>query len=240
VKRREYILALIAGAIVLIAVAERLVFSPLGQAWHRLADRVSAQQAALASAEGLLKRADMLRARYRSSAAAAEGDPDTRKIDFLTFLQSSAGRAGVRVGTETPTRVAWRGQVSPGAGRSDQGVRYGECTVSLTFSSSMEALVRFLTELAAGKEAVRVRYLSLVGEDPAGRSLKVTLRLSTVVLSAEAGQPAEPHAGRSPGLVAVGLGGVGWWSGASGGSAEGRGEDATGWGEVGERVEAEP
>ena len=221
-KRREHILALVAGAIVLIAVAERLVLSPLRQAWQGLADRVSAERAALVSAEGLLKRADTVRARYRGSAGAVEGDPDTREIEFLAFLQASAGRAGVRVASEQPALV-WRGQVAQGGRRSDDAVRYGECTVTWTFTSSVEALVRLLTELGAGKEPVRVRRLVLTAQDPAGRSLQVTLVLSTVVLPAEAPRLALPAAGPGPGPVAVvGLSGAGW----------GR--------EGGERVEARP
>jgi hypothetical protein len=239
VKRREYILALVAGAVVLAAVAERLVLSPLGRAWQGLADHVSTQRAALASAQGLLKRAETLRARYQSSALTLEGDPDTRKIDFLMFLQSSAGRAGVRVTSETPALV-WRRQAGPGAGRTSAAVGYGECTVSLAFTSSVEALVRFLTELAAGKEAVRVRSLQLTSEDLEGRSLKVTLRLSTVVLPAEVRRPAGAQAERSPSLVALGLTQAGWWGAAGAGSATGAGEAATGRGGVEERGEVGP
>lgn len=261
-KRREYILALIAGAIVLVAVAQRLVLSPLRGAWQGLAARVSARRAALVSARELLKRADTLQARYRSSAAAVEGDPDTRQIAFLAFLQSAAGRAGVRVASEKPTLV-WQGQGGRGAGAGGRVVRYGECTVSLNFTSSLEALVHFLTELAAGEEAVRVRSLQVAAQDPGGRSLKVTLRLSVVVLPSEAQRLASAETGRSPGapqpppglrplkgfgpqagrtgaLAVLGFGGAEWWGGAGAGSAKGPERGAAGTDEVRERAEAQP
>jgi hypothetical protein len=239
-KRREHILALVAGAIVLAAVGQWLVLGPLVRAWQGLKDRVSVQEKALVAAQELVKRAGTLQARYQSSARTVEGDPDTRQIEFLAFLQSAAGRAGVKVTQEKPSPPVWRGQAGQRGRGTDRGVRYGECTVSLTFSSSLEAVVRFLTELAAGQEAVRVRSLRLTAQNSAGRSLEVSLRLSTVVLPAEARQPTLPQAGQGLSPMGLALGGAGWWGEAGAGWRKGLEREAADGGEVGERVEARP
>jgi nucleotide-binding universal stress UspA family protein len=239
-KRREYTLVVVAGAIVAAVVGERLVLSPLVGAWQGLKERVSAQQGALVAAQALVKRADTIQARYRSSARTVEGDPDTRAIEFLAFLHAAAGRAGVKVTAEKPSPPVWRGQQVRRGSVTDRGVGHAECTVNLTFTSSLEAVVRFLTELAAGEEAVRVLTLTVIAQDPGGQSLGVTLRLSTVILPVEARQPTLSRAGQSLSPMAFALGGAGWGGEAGETLPEDLEREAGGGSDEAERMEARP
>lgn len=191
-ERRRRVLVLVAVVVVAAAVLDRVVLGPVAGLWRGLSARLSARQAELSAARELIKRAESMRAQYRRLARYVEGEPGTRESEFLAFLHAASQRAGVRIASEKPVRN-WRG------GRG--AVRYAETTVSLTFTSSLEALVRFLVELAAGEEPVRVRSVRIVGQDPAGRSLEVALRLSTVILpGGSEGTAAGPRRGAgSPG-----------------------------------------
>lgn len=187
-KRRERLLAVLAGVVVVLAVADRLVMGPLTGVWQGQSQRLAFGQAELIDARELLKRKDSLLARYQGLTTRVEGEVGAQESDFLAFLHTAAGRAGVEIASEKPTR-SWRvwssksaSQPTPGSGREVGSLRYAETTVSLTFTCSLEALVRLLAELGAAGEAVRVRSLRIASADPAGRSLEVSLRLSTVLL----------------------------------------------------------
>lgn len=193
-KRRERLLAVLAGVVVVLAVADRLLLGPLTGVWQGQSQRLAFGQAELIDARELLKRKDSLLARYQGLTSRAEGEVGAQESEFLAFLHTAAERAGVEIASEKPTR-SWRvwssksaSQPTPGSGGEMGSLRYAETTVSLTFTCSLEALVRFLVECAAGEsngsagEAVRVRSLRIASADPAGRSLEVSLRLSTVLL----------------------------------------------------------
>ena len=174
-KRRERILALLAGGVLALALAELLVLGPLAGLWQRTKVELGASRAELAAARELIKREDTLKARYRKLASRVEGEVGTREARFLAFLQSAADRAGLKIGSENPRRRSYRSRGSESLPRT-------ESSVGLAFACSMEALVRFLVELAAGEEAVRVSQLEVTSLDPAGRSLKVSLHLTTLTL----------------------------------------------------------
>jgi len=191
-KRRERILVILAAGVIALAVADRLVLGPLSGAWHGLSERLTARQAELTAARELIKREDSLRERYRVlvkqvAGGAGAHDVGARESAFLTFLQRCADRAGLEIAKEKPTRRAREHQVSR-RNRKNGVKRYTETTVSLSFTCSMEALVRFLAEAGAGGsdgaagEPVRVCSLRISSLDPAGRSLEVSLSLSTVAL----------------------------------------------------------
>ncbi len=189
-KRRERLLAVLAGVVVVLAVADRLLLGPLTGVWQGQSQRLAFGRAELIDARELLKRKDSLLARYQGLTSRAEGEVGVQESEFLAFLNTAAGRAGVEIASEKPTR-SWRvwssksaSQPTPGSGREAGSLRYAETTVSLTFTCSLEALVRLLAELGAAGEAVRVRSLRIASADPAGRSLEVSLRLSTVLLPA--------------------------------------------------------
>ena len=189
-RRRERLLAVLAGVVVVLAVADRLLMGPLVSVWQGQSQRLAFSQAELIDARELLKRKDSLLARYQGLTTRVEGEVGAQESDFLAFLHTAAGRAGVKIASEKPTR-SWRvwssksaSQRTPGSGREVGSLRYAETTVSLTFTCSLEALVRLLAELGAAGEAVRVRSLRIASADPAGRSLEVSLRLSTVLLPA--------------------------------------------------------
>ena len=203
-KRRERLLAVVAGVVVALAVADRLVMGPLVGLWKGQSQRLALSQAELLDARELLKRKDSLLARYHGLTARVEGEVGARESQFLAFLHAAAQRAGIEIASEKPTRswYVWSSasasDQSPGSGPQTGWLRYAETTVSLTFTCSLEALVRFLVECGAGQsdlqtdgpvggaggEAVRVRYLRIASLDPAGKSLEVSLRLSTVLLPA--------------------------------------------------------
>ena len=174
-ERRRRVLVLVAVVVVAVAVVDRVVLRPVAGLWRATSARLSARQAELAAARELIKRGDSLRDRYQTLARYVEEEPGTRESNFLALLHAAAERAGVEIASEKPVRN-WRGGRRPGS------IRHAETVVSLTFTSSLEALVRLLTELAAGGEPVRVRSVRIVSLDPAGRSLEVALRLSTVIL----------------------------------------------------------
>lgn len=189
-KRRERILAVVASAVLVLAVVDLLVLGPLAGVWQRLKADLTARRAELVAARELIKRDDALRSRYRRLAARVEGDVGVRESRFLAFLRTSAERAGLEIATEKPSRRSH--------GRRGSGsLRSTESAVGLTFTCSMEALVRFLVELAAGEEAVRVTKLDVTSLDPAGRSLKVSLGLTTLALPAAEEPAPEAAAGRT-------------------------------------------
>lgn len=195
-KSRERILALVAGAVLVLAVAELLVLGPLARRWERTKEDLDARQAELAAGRELIKREGQLRTRYQELASRVEGEVGARESRFLTFLQEAAERAGLQIASEKPSRRSY-------GGRGQGSFRYTESTVNLTFTCSMDALVRFLAGLGAGEEAVRVRQLEVTSLDPAGRSLKVSLYLTTLALPLtegpvpEAGAPSTQQRGET-------------------------------------------
>ena len=190
-KSRERILALVAGAVLVLAVAELLVLGPLARRWQRTKEHLGARRAELAAGRELIKRESQLRARYRELASRVEGAVGARESRFLGFLQGAANRAGLQIASEKPSRRSY-------GARGQGSLRYTESTVNLTFTCSMEALERFLAELAGGEEAVRVRQLEVTGLDPAGRSLKVSLYLTTLALPLTEGLVPEASAEGAP------------------------------------------
>jgi len=188
-KRRERLLAILAVAVLALVVADRLVLGPVTTLWKGLNQRLAVRRAELTAARELVSRSEDLRARYQALATSVEEEAGTRESTFLAFLHTAAGSAGLEIVSERPAR-AWHGGRGPGT------LRYAETTVSLTFTCSMEALVRFLYELEVGQEPVRVRQLRVTSLDPAGRALEVSVRLSTVVLP-----PVEKLAKRRGGQV---------------------------------------
>ncbi len=206
-RRRERLLAVLAGVVVVLAVADRLLMGPLTGVWQGQSQRLAFGQAELIDARELLKRKDSLLARYHGLTTRVEGEVGAQESDFLAFLHTAAGRAGVEIASEKPTR-SWRvwspksaSQRTPGSGRKVGSLRYAETTVTLTFTCSLEALVRLLAELGAAGEAVRVRSLRIASAGPAGRSLEVSLRLSTVLLPALGGPAVGSGGGTGPDSV---------------------------------------
>ena len=185
-KKRERILLVLAVGVIAVAVADRLVLGPLTGAWQGLNHTMTSRRAELTAARELIKRGDSLREHYRALAEQVTGeagvqDVGNRESAFLAFLQRCADQADLEIDKEKPTRRA-RDHQLPGRGRGDDVKRYTETTVSLSFTCSIEPLVRFLAEVGAGEEPVRVCSLRVSSPDPAGQPLEVSLSLSTVAL----------------------------------------------------------
>jgi len=181
-KQRERKLTIIAAVVAGLLLLDRLLLGPFLGAWESTGVRLRAQRSELAFARQLIRREDTLRARARTVVAPTQVEPGIRANDFLGFVHGAAQRSRLTIASEKPSiRVYGR--------RGGETPVYAESSLSLTFTCSMEELVRFLAELAAGDQPVRVVALQLTGLDPGGRALKVTLALSTVALVEEGGNP---------------------------------------------------
>ncbi|MCK4300378.1 MAG: hypothetical protein KAX80_12630, partial [Planctomycetes bacterium] len=90
-KRRERLLAVLAGVVVVLAVADRLLLGPLTGVWQGQSQRLAFGQAELIDARELLKRKDSLLARYQGLTSRAEGEVGAQESEFLAFLNTAAG-----------------------------------------------------------------------------------------------------------------------------------------------------
>lgn len=170
-------LALTAGAVLLLALAARMVIGPAWERWRQARGHIVRDVETLERHQRLLASQEPIRRQYQAVAAYGVeiGSDETELTDLLQQLELAATQTGVRVTDLKPRAATTPTAASAGA----PGARL--VAVEMDAEGSMAALIQLLQTLRQGKLLVRVDRLRVNALDQPG-VLRFNMVLAKVIL----------------------------------------------------------
>lgn len=172
-KNREKLLAYGAIGLFALFVADRLVFSPLVNAWKDRTTRIAELTQNLSRGTLLLDREQAIRNRW----AAMKSDSLPANVSVAeTEIYKSAERWAQE------SQVTFNG-IAPQRRRADD--EYPTLEYQLDASGSMETITKFLFELEKDPLPLKVENLEIAARDSTGQVLSLGVRFSGLLLTPE-------------------------------------------------------
>lgn len=176
---RERLLAIVAGVCLGLLLADRLLFTPLWQAWRSRATEVQRLQVEVARAKALVEQESHMRQwRQDTNARLLASAPAEAENQLINQVDGWARITGLTV---TALRPDWQ-PANPG----------GEAIIQLQVSAvgRLETVVRFLHTIDTSPLAVAVDQVEMAQNTSDNTALSVELRLSALCLQPAAAAPA--------------------------------------------------
>jgi|SRR5256885_6457510 hypothetical protein len=164
---RQRLLALIAGAAVLLLVLDHLVFTPLVKTWEERSVEIAALQKSITNGHSLIDRAARTQSLWHEMETnALPKDPAQAEQEVISSIDKWGRLSGTDLGSIKPQ---WK------RGATE---RYSllECHVDAT--GNVSALTRFLYEIEKSPLALRIDTLDLTSHDDVGQKLTLSLVVS--------------------------------------------------------------
>ena len=171
IKNRQQLLLILAAAVVGVFIADRLVFTPLTNAWTARSERITDLRNRVTKGESLLKLGQDYRARW--SQMRTNTLPNTPSLAEQQLLKAVNGWA-------QESRITLTSE-SPQPKRDADDYLTLQCRVEAT--GSLDAVARFLYAIEHDPLAVRIDTVELSARDTTGQQLNLGLQLSGLVLN---------------------------------------------------------
>lgn len=170
--RRQRLLAIVAGAGVLLLFLDRLVFTPLTDTWNaHAAEIVRLQQTVAAGRGSILRAAQTQRVWSEMETNALPKDPALAEQELLAAFDTWGRANNVELGSIRPQ---WK------RGTTD---RYSVLECRVDASGSLTTLTHFLYELERSPLPLRVDSVELTSRDDGGQRLNLALVVSGLRLA---------------------------------------------------------
>jgi hypothetical protein len=173
ITRRQQSLGLVAIAVVALLTGDRLLYSPLSQAWKARAARVAQLKKSVADGTRLLEREARLRALWagmRTNTLSGEESAAGNLLLKAFDRWSQASRIGIS-------------SIKPQKRTTDEGETM-ECRVDAF--GSLPSLTRFLYEIEQDPLGVKVEVIEIAARDTGGEQLTLGLQVSGLYLNSGA------------------------------------------------------
>jgi hypothetical protein len=171
IKNRQQLLLIVAGAIIGLYLADRLVVTPLTKVWKERSDRITQLRKQVGDAEQILKREASIRERWKQmQKGVLPVNNSVAEEQVLKAFDSWSQSSRVSILGITPQ---WR--------KDSEDYRTLECRVDA--SGDLGTLSRFLYEIERDPLGIRMQSIELTARDTQGRQLSLGLQLSGVVFT---------------------------------------------------------
>jgi Tfp pilus assembly protein PilO len=170
IKNRQQILTIGAVVVVGIFLADKLIISPLGQAWTSRSKRVAELRKKVADGNQLLKREQALRGRWQQMRG--NTFPDNQSLSeqkLLKALDQWAKDSGI---TLTSLSQQWKYDA--------EDYRTLQCRVE--GAGNLNAVSRFLYEMEKSPNALKLDSLDISSHDNEGQQITLGMQVSGLVL----------------------------------------------------------
>jgi Tfp pilus assembly protein PilO len=171
IKNRQQLLLILAAGVVGVFIADRIVFTPLTNAWKARSERITDLRNRVTKGESLLKLGQDYRARW--SQMRTNTLPNTPSLAEQQLLKAVNGWA-------QESRITLTSE-SPQPKRDADDYLTLQCRVEAT--GSLDAVTRFLYAIEHDPLAVRIDTVELSTRDTTGQQLNLGLQLSGLVLN---------------------------------------------------------
>jgi translation initiation factor IF-2 len=170
---RQQLLAIVAGAAIVLLLGDRLVISPLTRAWKERSQKIATLKKDITQGEMLLDREDRIRETWANMRTnTLPENLSAAENEVLKGFNRWAEESRISI---SAIRPQWR--------RNDEDHMLLECRAD-TFGT-MEALARFLHEIEKDPLALRVESLEITTRDNNGAQLAMAVQLSGLLLAGE-------------------------------------------------------
>jgi Tfp pilus assembly protein PilO len=173
IKDRKQFLTIAAVAVVAIFLADRLILTPLGNAWTDRNKRLNELRKQVADAKQLISRESALRARWDQMQT--NTFPQNQSLAEQKLLQGFDQWAKDSGITVTSLSQQWKYDA--------EDYRTLQCRVEA--SGNMRAVSRFLYEMEKSPTALKLDNLEITAHDEEGQALTVSMQVSGLVLGGE-------------------------------------------------------
>jgi hypothetical protein len=178
IPNRQRWLLVIAGAGVLLLILDRVVFTPMGEAWKADSAEIVRLRNSVADGRSLVSRGPRLQQVWAGmQSGALPRDPAQSQHDVLAGFENWSRSAGVELGSVKPQ---WK------RGAADD-TSLLECRLDAT--GTMGALSRFLYDVESAPLALHVESAELLSRDDSGQRITLNLIVTGLRLSPLEGKP---------------------------------------------------
>lgn len=172
IKDRQKVLTIAVGALVLVLVLDRLVFTPLGHLWTAHSTEIAKLQATVANGRAVIARGPQSQRVWNEmQQGALPKDAAQAEQSLFTAFDTWGRAAGIELGSIKPQ---WK------RGTTDR-FSLLECRIDAT--GSLANLTRFLFELEKSPLALRVESVEMTARDESGSRLTLGLVISGLRLA---------------------------------------------------------
>jgi Tfp pilus assembly protein PilO len=176
IKNRQQLLTILALTVIGLFAADRLIISPLTDAWSARAKRVKDLQQRVADGKSLIDRERALKGRWEGMQKnALPTTLSTAEEQIMNSFDAWRSRSGLNINSITPQ---WK--------HDDTNFMTLQCRIEGL--GSMKSVARFLYEMENSPTALRLENLEIASKDTEGQSLTFGLTVSGLVLLEEGKQ----------------------------------------------------
>jgi hypothetical protein len=171
IKNRQQLLLIVAGVIIGLYLADRLVLTPLTKVWKARSERITQLRKQVGEAEQILKRESSIRERWKQmEKGVLPVNNSVAEEQVLKAFETWSQASRVSILGITPQ---WR--------KDSDDYRTLECRVDA--SGDLGTLSRFLYEIERDPLGLRLQSVELSARDTRGQQLALGLQLSGVVFT---------------------------------------------------------
>ncbi len=171
IKDRQQLLLVLAAAAVALFIANKVVFTPLTNAWKARSDRIADLRKRVTDGELLLQRASIIRSRWDQIRTNTLSN--TPSVAVQQLLKAVEGWSQDSRATLTSEAPQWR--------RDADDYMTLQCRVEA--AGTLDTLTRFLYNIERDPLAVRIESVELSSRDNTGQQLNLGLQISGLVLN---------------------------------------------------------
>lgn len=171
IKNRQQLLLIVAGAVIGLLLADKLVITPLTAAWKARSTRIADLRKKVDDGEKLIKRADALNSRWAMMQTnALPNNNSLAEQQVLNAFDRWSQDARISVNSITPQ---WR--------RDRDDLVTLQCRVDA--AGSVGTLARFLFNVERDPMALKIEAVEIAARDKDGQNLSLGLQISGLVLN---------------------------------------------------------
>jgi len=174
-KNRQQVLAIAAGAVVALLVADRLVINPLVHGWKERTARIVELRKLVTQGGVLIERGEQIRARWDNMST-------NTLPENVSAAENELLRAFERWSEDSRISIS---SIKPQWKRAGEDYMTLECRADA--SGSIQALSRFLYNVEKDSLALKVENVEIIARDNDGQQLALALQVSGLLLN-----PPEP------------------------------------------------
>lgn len=168
---RQRLLLILAGTVIGLLLADRLIYQPLTRGWKERATRIAELEKSIAQGKALLDREQILKARWNAMETnTLPAEVSAAESQLLRGFERWSDGIGITISSLQPQ---WK--------RNEED--YMTLEYRADAAGNTEALARFLYNLEKDPMGLRVESMQLISRDERGQNISLALVVSGLLLN---------------------------------------------------------